>query len=336
MPSHEPLTLGLLPEKKLDWRTFVFSYTASCVLILILLMARLIWPDRLTILHQYGVVELIPRPDLKPRPALKTRPKIAHVIPPAPAVTPKLLVPREIVRSKHEEVKLQPPRLQPANFDAPKLQASRPMVPKALYVGSFSAPQPATVNHTRESLKMAGFADPAEPPSRTPKLTSATLGSFDQPAQGSRPGRSSVPSAGMPRTAGFGDSSAAVSRTQGSRSPEQVQTAGFEAQQVRSGSTRPNSDQQPALTAQVEILFKPNPVYTEEARKLSLQGEVLLEVEFLATGELHVKRVVHGLGHGLDEAAIAAANKIKFKPAQQNGTPVDSTAIVHVSFQLAS
>jgi outer membrane biosynthesis protein TonB len=42
------------------------------------------------------------------------------------------------------------------------------------------------------------------------------------------------------------------------------------------------------------------------------------------------------LGHGLDEAAVSAANKIKFKPAQHNGSAVDSTAVVHVMFQLAS
>jgi hypothetical protein len=45
--------------------------------------------------------------------------------------------------------------------------------------------------------------------------------------------------------------------------------------------------------------------------------------------------VVRGLGHGLDEAAIAAANKIRFKPALRDGQPADSTAIVHVTFQLA-
>jgi len=48
-----------------------------------------------------------------------------------------------------------------------------------------------------------------------------------------------------------------------------------------------------------------------------------------------VNRVVRGLGHGLDEAAAAAANKMHFKPALRNGQAVDSTAIVHVVFQLA-
>jgi TonB family protein len=68
---------------------------------------------------------------------------------------------------------------------------------------------------------------------------------------------------------------------------------------------------------------------------LQLQGEVLLEVMFGADGKLQVNRVVRGLGHGLDENAITAANKIQFKPALRNGTPVDSTLVVHVVFQLA-
>jgi TonB family protein len=85
----------------------------------------------------------------------------------------------------------------------------------------------------------------------------------------------------------------------------------------------------------VQITFKPNPIYTEEARNLKLEGEVLLEVMFGADGQLRVNRVVRGLGHGLDEAAIVAANKMKFNAALRNGVPTDSTAVVHVVFQLA-
>ena len=85
----------------------------------------------------------------------------------------------------------------------------------------------------------------------------------------------------------------------------------------------------------MEITFKPQPVYTDEARSLKLEGEVLLEVSSARTERLHVNRVVRGLGHGLDEAAIAAANKMRFKPALRMGQPADSTAIVHVTFQMA-
>ena len=68
---------------------------------------------------------------------------------------------------------------------------------------------------------------------------------------------------------------------------------------------------------------------------MKLEGEVLLEVNFSANGTLHVNRVVKGLGHGLDDAAVAAANKMRFKPATHYGQAVDSTAVVHVVFQLA-
>jgi len=50
---------------------------------------------------------------------------------------------------------------------------------------------------------------------------------------------------------------------------------------------------------------------------------------------LHVNRVVRGMGHGLDEAAVNAANQMRFKPALRNGVAADSTAVVHVVFQLA-
>jgi len=46
--------------------------------------------------------------------------------------------------------------------------------------------------------------------------------------------------------------------------------------------------------------------------------------------------VVHGLGHGLDESAIRAAQKIQFKPALKDGQPTDFPAVLHIMFQLAS
>jgi hypothetical protein len=48
-----------------------------------------------------------------------------------------------------------------------------------------------------------------------------------------------------------------------------------------------------------------------------------------------VLRIVRGLDHGLDENAIAAAEAIRFRPAERAGTAADSTAIVHIVFQLA-
>lgn len=100
-------------------------------------------------------------------------------------------------------------------------------------------------------------------------------------------------------------------------------------------TTKVHVDEKPALTP-VEILFKPLPTYTQEARQMHLEGEVLVRVVFGASGDLHVEQVVKGLGHGLDEAALRAARQIRFRPARRNGQPYDSTALVHIVFELAN
>jgi hypothetical protein len=48
-----------------------------------------------------------------------------------------------------------------------------------------------------------------------------------------------------------------------------------------------------------------------------------------------VLRVVHSLGHGLDDNAVRAAEQIHFKPAMRDGQPADSTVVLHIIFQLA-
>lgn len=90
-----------------------------------------------------------------------------------------------------------------------------------------------------------------------------------------------------------------------------------------------------AISSAAEVLSKPRPAYTDEARRLQIQGEVLLEVLFAASGETRVLRTIRGLGHGLDENAIVAARAIQFRPAKRGDAAVDSTAVVHIVFQLA-
>ncbi len=102
---------------------------------------------------------------------------------------------------------------------------------------------------------------------------------------------------------------------------------------------RPRCHLTPAETAArivpAEILSKPTPIYTQEARSMRIEGEVLLEVVLEASGSLKVVRVVRGLGHGLDDNAVKAAEQIHFKPAMRDGQPADSTVVLHVIFQLA-
>jgi TonB family protein len=110
----------------------------------------------------------------------------------------------------------------------------------------------------------------------------------------------------------------------------------FASSADESESPKPKADDTAAVAVQpLVILDKPSPVYTEEARRLAIEGEVLIEVVFSASGQVHIVRVVKGLGHGLDEAATSAVQQIRFQPALQNGQPVDVPATVHITFQLA-
>ena len=85
----------------------------------------------------------------------------------------------------------------------------------------------------------------------------------------------------------------------------------------------------------VEIEFKPTPEYSAEARAAGIEGNVLLRVEFSAAGVVRVLCVIEGLGYGLDALAVRAAEQMRFTPAERNGQPVDTRAVVSIRFRLA-
>jgi TonB family protein len=82
------------------------------------------------------------------------------------------------------------------------------------------------------------------------------------------------------------------------------------------------------------LLFKVEPEYSEEARKAKYQGTVQLYVEVDPSGRAQNIRVVHSLGLGLDEKAIEAVRRWKFKPGYKDGRPVTVAATIDVNFRL--
>jgi TonB family protein len=113
-----------------------------------------------------------------------------------------------------------------------------------------------------------------------------------------------------------------------------VQKSGF-GDQVVGDAPRKKATSAESATTPVDILGKPRPEYTAEGRSLKLEGDVVIDLVFRADGTVQVNRVISGLGHGLDEAAVRAAQQIKFKPAKRDGQPVDFPARVRIEFRLA-
>ena len=350
MPTYDRgFQLGLLPEKKWNWRTFVASYGIVTGLILFLIFFGIIMPDTLQITANYHVTELIPRPALRPEPPPKPKPLPVHakLLPPAPVFeAAKLIVPHEIRAPKPQPQEIEPPKVAINNFAPAVLKQTSGARPVLIHTGDFQGSSVApTVNAPIEKVQTGGFGDPngLKPSANSKpngKLIASAAGSFDMPV-GPGQGNGSGGAKGIKGTvasADFGNGVATAGRGDGrssGRGSAGVQSSGFGAQEIAQNTPHvQHVDSGPPATL-VEITYKPNPVYTNEARSLKLEGEVLLEVEFAANGQLHVDRVVRGLGHGLDEAAVDAANKMRFKPASRYGQAMDSTAIVHVVFQLA-
>jgi TonB family protein len=337
---------SVLPDPKSRWREFSLSYGIEVLAVSIVLTVSIMRPQLITdTARTYEIISLVPTPppvNHEPAPVrIIERPKVmAELNAPIPDNL-RLTAPKPKPQV-HEEVA---PKIELAAQKAPML-AQKPAMPRQLVrtnvfsTGSSAVP---TISAAPQNVQTGGFGDPNGVPSsenRGRTVNIAQLGSFDLPAGpgygngtgGARGIRGVVSSSGFGNGVATGDGSGRVSASRGT-----VRQSGFGdadaalAQQVRS---RPVEESKPRMTP-AEIIFKPTPAYTEEARRLRIEGEVLLEVVFEASGKLQVVRVVRGLGHGLDENAVRAAEQIRFKPALREGQPADSTATLHIIFQLA-
>lgn len=344
---------------KRPWQSFAASYLLQALLVAGLVRVAMVAPQIVAPRNYQSVSLYLPVEAPKIRPA----PPVHHIqAPPQVAI-------RRLATSRVTMPKETPPppvvaRIEPKT---PPIVMPKPEPPKVVETGKFDNPNPlpkpagnpnkkietvafsgssavATVKAPINKVQTGGFGDPNGVPAQdSPNKGGAQiakLGSFDLP-QGDGYGNGTGGKHGVAGTvasAGFGSGVAGPGngdRNGGGR--YSVKQAGFGDAQPPSAieaKVRTAEPTRPAMTP-VEVLQKPVPEYTDEARKLHIEGEVLLEVEFGASGRLRVLRVVRGLGHGLDEAAVAAAERIHYKPAMRQGQAVDSTATLHIVFQIA-
>jgi len=88
-----------------------------------------------------------------------------------------------------------------------------------------------------------------------------------------------------------------------------------------------------SVTAPIPI-YKPDPPYSEEARKAKHQGSVVIYIVVDVQGSVTDARVVKPLGLGLDEKALDTVRSWKFKPGMRNGVPVPVKVMIEVLFRL--
>jgi TonB family protein len=81
-------------------------------------------------------------------------------------------------------------------------------------------------------------------------------------------------------------------------------------------------------------IFTPEAEFSDEARRAKYQGVCLISLIVDAQGNPQNPRVVRPLGMGLDEKALEAVRKYKFKPAMKGNTPVPVMMSIEVNFRL--
>ncbi|MGA8343307.1 MAG: TonB family protein [Candidatus Sulfotelmatobacter sp.] len=327
----------------MPWSDFVLSYGVQAVVVAIFVWIPLLHPE---ILERpkpdYHAIELVPTPvpvnhepqRQLPKPVLVARldPPPADLRLPAPLPQPK----PKIENAPAPEVKIATKKLDPLPPSA------APVIPKQIVrtnVFSTGSSAPQTIDRAPQKVQTGGFGDPNGVPAKatqTRAVNIAQAGGFDMPTgPGYGNGTGGAKGArGVVASTGFG--SGVATGNVSTPSPGTVRQAGFGDADVPAPPTvQSRPAQAEAKIIPAEILSKPVPIYTDEARAKRIEGEVLLEVVLEATGKLRVLKVVRGLGHGLDDAAVHAAEQIRFKPALKDGQPSDSMAVLHIIFQLA-
>jgi periplasmic protein TonB len=78
----------------------------------------------------------------------------------------------------------------------------------------------------------------------------------------------------------------------------------------------------------------PQPGYTDAARAAGVEGKVRVQLSVDESGRVISVKLLQGLGHGLDEAALAAARQAEFEPALRCGKPSSATFTISMRFSL--
>ena len=325
----------LLPDAKPRWNQVGLSAAGQLVILGLALLSPMIFPQTMKTALKFDVIELMqpvteipvapetpkppaPRPPPKPKPKPKVEPKAPELKPEVPQPPP--LMPQLSPKQPHVFLNLKPlvpkahtvevkPLELKQNLKQPDivLSSNGPKAPKEEVKPNPGAgnPAPGTVNAALSKVQTGGFGDP---------------NGIAGPGNPNRRGNINYAgSPGLPGGPGYGNGTGGAQGLRGTVASDGSGRGGGAAASASAGVT---------------ILYKPKPRYSGDGLERKIQGDVVLEVVFLASGQIKVTRVVSGLGFGMDDEAIQAAQRIRFTPAMRDGKPVDSPARIRIEFRL--
>lgn len=330
-----------LPGNSIHWSTFAVSFIAQAALVVffattsISFMAPVLQP-----IDTHESVHLV-APVLEPAP--KEPVVEAKKTPPLKPIISKVQAKPPLVAPQPIEVRKEMPKSEVAKVTPPSLTAvAKADALRSPMLASTGSSAPVTLPKPPRQVQTGGFGDPNGVPANSDVTNKgpviAKVGSFDLPSGpgtgNGRGGNKGVP--GTVPSAGFGNGIAGPSEGgAGGKGDRKVGKTNFGNVELAPVEAPKRQAAIVSKDAPVSVLSKPTPSYTLEARQRKIEGDVELEVEFTATGQVHVLRVVQGLGYGLDESAVKAAESIRFAPARRDGQAIDAQGRLKIVFRLS-
>ena len=311
------------------WKSLLIGWGVQAQFVVAALVLNVIAPQTTQHAKKYVMTNLIAPVEPVIKEALPANPHLSpRPTPQAVVTTPtveRLVVPHQVPDIRESELAVTAPEIRVVS-KTPAFPAL-PSVPNAKIVATntFTTPTsvPPPTTKTAAQVQTGGFGDPNGIAPKDGEKHEANMAGKGNP--------------GLPIGLGFGNGLGGSARgVRGvGKVGQHVQSSGFDQQYTAPGAKEALIVAS-ELGSPVEIVEKPKPSYTEEGRKHGVEGEVRLQVQFTADGHVRVLRVLQRLGFGLDEQALHCAEHIRFKPATHGGQPIDSIAVVHIVFELAS
>jgi TonB family protein len=348
-PSVQFRDFGVLNDGERSKGAAAASIAINVTLLALVVILGIVIKTNPKVAKEVATLTLPPPPPAE-KPVPKPPPIKVKPLPPTPMPVPK--------------VKLPPPPPIPPPPDVKPLPTPQPVKP------NFTPPAPPkAVNPPPAPVKVnLGVATAASVPNHDLHPSAVRLGNETNPLKsltGPAVSNVNLGNAGMPgmNKGNTGNGPAAQAVNLGSGSPNgkmggRDNAAGpvrgvslgsgtgpmtsknyAAAKPVGLGAPPPVAAERPATSTSLsaatppKITYKPEPVYTAEAKEHHIEGDAVVKVIFRANGSIDVLGLVRGLSYGLDDAALTSARGIRFRPALNAAAePIDFPTQIIIHF----
>jgi TonB family protein len=82
------------------------------------------------------------------------------------------------------------------------------------------------------------------------------------------------------------------------------------------------------------VIFQPSPEYSDDARKARIEGAVEMLAFVQVDGTARIDHITKALGYGLDQKAMDAVRKWRFRPGTKDGIPAEFPVLITVNFSI--